>query len=213
MVFCPEWGVSVTDKIMEFFSLMSTAISSIFYGIVATVALMAILYAVLKALGNGIVETTAFYLTGAVLAVLLIIQFSLMIGAFGAKDAVESAQLYMNQLLEGQEGIIGANESQQIFDQVTAEYPLIRTYIGVVDFSGNDLSNLSESMCATMTDYLKSYIWRRVFWILGMLAVALTTVFFFAKPNANLGRRRAPADRHDGRRARTGSHQRVSRRR
>ena len=59
---------------------------------------MAILYAVLRSLSKGIVQTPVFFITGVVLAVLLVIQFSLMIGAMQAKDAADSAELYLNQL-------------------------------------------------------------------------------------------------------------------
>ena len=199
---------------MTFFSLITTAVSSVFYGIIATAVVMAILYAVLKTLSKGIVQAPVFYISGGVLAVLLVIQFSLMIGAVEAKDAVDSAELYMNQFLENSYGTINAQQSQQVLDKVTDEFPIIGTYLGMADFSGHDVSDLASSMHATMIDYLNSYIWHRVWWILGMIVVACIIVMLFDKPNATAGRRTSlTGSRHDGRRARSGSHQRVSRRR
>ena len=197
---------------MTFFSLFTTAFSSIFYGVIVTVVIMALIYVLLKSLSKGIVQTLVFFVTGVVLAILLTIQFSLMIGAIQAKDAVDSAKIYLNQLLENANGTVGAQDSQKILDAVTDEYPIIGSYIGVANFSGNDVTQLSEAMHETMTNYLNSYIWHRVWWILGIIVVACIIVMLFDKPNAVAGRRMASVSRHDGRRARTGDHQRVRRR-
>lgn len=198
---------------MIFFSLITTAISSVFYGFIVTLVIMAILYVVLKSLGKGIVQTIPFYVTGVVLAILLIIQTSLMIGAMQAKDAADSAEIYMEQLLEGAEGIVSAQDSQAILDKVTEEFPIIGTYLGIANFSGHEISDLAESMHETMTEYLNSYIWHRVWWILGIIVVAVIIVCLFDKPNASGSRRMPGVSRYDGRRAPTTRHQRVSRRR
>lgn len=197
---------------MTFFSLLSTAFSGIFYSIVVTAVIMAILYAVLKAISKSIVESPVFWVTGIAMAILLIGQFSLMIGAIQAKDAADSAEIYASQLLENYSGTVGAQDSQKVLDAITNEYPVIGSYFDVANFSGHDVSDLASSMHTTMIDYLNSYIWHRVWWILGIVIVACVLVMLFDKPGA-AQTRRAPSDRHDGRRARSGSHQRVSRRR
>ena len=66
----------ITDRKDMFFSIVETAVSSIFYGVMATCAVMAILYLILKSVDRSIVKSLAFYLTGIVLAILLIIQCS-----------------------------------------------------------------------------------------------------------------------------------------
>lgn len=121
---------------MNFFLLFADAFSCILYGAVATAVIMAILYFILKTLGEGIVRTPVFYITGIVLAVLLLIQTSLMIGAIQAKESADSALIYMHQLLENSSGIVGANESQRVLDAVTKEFPIIGVYLGIADFSG-----------------------------------------------------------------------------
>ena len=170
---------------MAFYSLFSTAFSSVFYGIIVTAVIMAILYVVLKSISKDIVTTPVFFVTGIVLAVLLIIQTSLMIGAIQAKDAADAAQLYLNQLLENSYGTVGAQDSQHVLEAVTTEFPLLGTYFGFADFSGNDVSELAESMHSTMIAYLSSYTWRRVWWILGIIVVAVIIVCIFEKDNNN----------------------------
>lgn len=197
---------------MIFFSLLTTAFSSIFYGVIVTAVIMAILYAILKAFSKSIVESPVFFITGIVMAIVLIVQFSLMIGAIQAKDVADSAEIYISQLLENYSGTVGAQDSQKVLDAIINEYPLIGSFFDVADFSGHDVSDLASSMHTTMINYLNNYIWHRVWWILGILVAACTIVMLFDKPNAAAGRRMASVSRHDGRRARTGSHQRVRRR-
>lgn len=164
---------------MIFFSLFSTAISSVFYGIIATAVVMTILFALLKAISKGIVQTPAFFVTGIILAVLLIVQFSLLIGAVQAKDATNSAGIYLTQLLENQNGTVTAQNSQQIMDAVTDHFPVIGSYLNLADFSGYDVSELPDVMYSTMIEYLNSYIWHRVWWILGFIIVACFIVALF----------------------------------
>lgn len=166
---------------MTFFSLLTTAFSSVFYGIIVTAVIMAILYAVLKSLSKGIVQSVPFYVTGVVLAILLIVQCSLMIGAIQAKDAVDSAEIYLNQLLEDKYGTISAQDSQKVMDAITENFPIIGNFIDIADFSGHDISDLPEVMHDSMDSYLSSYIWHRVWWILGIIAVACIIAVCFEK--------------------------------
>jgi hypothetical protein len=198
---------------MAFWGLFSTAISSVVYGIVITAAIMAILYGVLKALSDGIVRSVPFFITGVVMAVLLTIQCSLLVGAIEAKSVAGSMEIYLNQQLEGQQGIVGARDSQEIMNNVIDHFPIIGTYLGIANFAGHEISDIAQVMHDTMVDYLNTYIWHRVFWILGIIVVGCVVVLFFDKPNVSAGRRLAGVSRHDGSRARTGRHQRVSRRR
>ena len=172
-------GQSLKKTSMIFFSLLTTAFSSIFYGVIVTAVVMAILYFILKTLGQGIVQTLVFYVSGVVLAILLIVQFSLLFGACQAKGATDSAKIYMEQILEGYDGTIGAQESQRILDSVNEQFPVIGSYIGVANFSGNDVSDLAEVMHQTMTSFLNSYIWHRVWWIIGIVFVACLIVILY----------------------------------
>ena len=164
---------------MTFFYLISTAFSSIFYGFIVTAVIMAVLYVVLKSISNNIVQSPVFFVTGVVLAILLVIQTSLMIGAVQAKDAADSAEIYLHQLLENSYGMVGAQDSQRVLDAVISEYPIIGTYLGVADFSGNDMSDLASAMHETIIDYLNSYIWHRVWWMLGIIVVSCFVVMLF----------------------------------
>lgn len=166
---------------MTFFSLIGTTISCIFYGIIVTAVVMALLYVVLKTISKGIVQTPIFYITGVVLAMLLTIQFSLMIGAIQAKDAADATEIYLNQLLEDCYGTVSAQDSQQIMDAITDQFPILGNFIDIANFSGHDVSELPEVMHSSIIDYLSAYIWHRVWWILGIIVVACVIAMCFKK--------------------------------
>ena len=168
---------------MTFISLLETAFTSILNGIIVTAAIMAILYFVLKSLSRNMVRTPIFYITGIVTALLLIVQISLMIGAFRAKWAAEPAHIYLCQLLENRYGTVGANDSQQIIDNVTEHFPIIGVYINIADFSGHDVSDLAEAMYETMISYLNTYIWHRILWSLCIIIIACLIVMMYDKRN------------------------------
>lgn len=161
---------------MTIYNLFQTGASCILYGLLVTATLMAIMYFFLKEYNKNIVRTIPFFITGVVLAVLLTIQSSLLIGAVKAKGMIDSAEIYITQLTENEYGTISTNESQWVLDKVGEEFPIIRTYCGICDFGGNDYSQLPERMAETMRSYLSSFIWHRVWWMLGMIVVALFVV-------------------------------------
>lgn len=165
--------------------LLTTALSSLFYGVIATAVLMTLIYVLLRVLNEGIVKSIPFYISGGVLAILLIIQLTLLIGAVQASNAVDSAEITINQLMENASGTFGATDSQRLLDYVTDEYPIIGAYIGTCDFTGNTPETIASAMAHTMRDYLSSYIWHRVFWIVGFCVVASAIAIVFRQKETN----------------------------
>lgn len=155
--------------------------SSFFYGVIATAVLMIFIYIGLKILNGGIVKSIPFYIVGVMLAILLTIQFTLLIGAAQADNAVDSVEITINQLMENASGSFGATDSQKLLDYVTDEYPIIGVYIGTCDFTGNTPETIASAMAQTMHDFLSSYIWHRIFWIVGFCIVASVIAIVFRK--------------------------------
>ncbi|MBR1916650.1 MAG: hypothetical protein IJ832_02240 [Bacteroidaceae bacterium] len=178
---------------MTFLSLFDTSLTSVLNGIVVTCAILAALYFVLKSLSRNIVRTPIFYITGIVIAVLLIVQISLMIGAIKAKDAADAAEIYLSQKFENQSGIIGANDSQQILESVIEAFPIIGVYVGIANFSGHDVSNIAESMHETMIEFLNTYIWHRIGWAIGIIAAGCLIVMMYDKRNPSTGKPKTKA--------------------
>lgn len=133
---------------------------------------MVIAYYVLRELRKSIVKTPVFYITGVFLSVLLVIQFSLLIGAIQAKSAAGAAEVYARQLTEDVTGIADAQESQEVFDEIVDKFPIIGLFVGYADFSGYEISELPSVIHDSITSFFNSYIWHRVFWIVGFFVIA-----------------------------------------
>lgn len=158
---------------MIFFDLFSTAFMSIFYGMVITCAIMALLYFLLKQIQKGVVESIPFYVTGVFLYVLLTIQISMMVGAFEAKSYIDGIEISISQMVEGASGIVSAQESQQILDEITNDNPLFGVFINTCDFSGNDVEDLPHMMADKFREVLNTFIWHRFWWSLCVVMVAV----------------------------------------
>lgn len=167
---------------MTFFSLITSAGLCIVYGIITTAVIMTLLYAILRLLSKGIVQTPVFYATGVVLAVMLIVQASLMIGAMQAKSTADDAEAYISQMLDNSKEAIGAQDmGQQLLDAVTEEYPIIGSYLETADISVQDASQLPTAIHESVTAFLNSYIWHRIWWMLGVIVIACIISICFEK--------------------------------
>ena len=174
---------------MIFFSLITTALSSVFYGIIATLVIMGVLYIALMLVCKTVVQTPAFYVVGAVMAVLLLIQTTLLIGAVEAQDAADDAFEFTSQVVDTSLGVVDNENIQQVLDSVNEQYPILQNFIDLSEFSTEGVTNLTDAMHQQVTDYLDSFIWHRVWWILGVIIVGCTVVIVLDKPGSAGGGR------------------------
>lgn len=164
-----------------FFFLLTTAFSCIFYGGILTAVIMAVLYFFLKTIGQGIVRSISFYLIGVVLAFQLICNFSVMIGAFQVKGATASMELSLKQMTENMSGLVNTNESQEVFNYLLEEYPLLGCYLQLADFSGNDVTELATVIPEVIREEMNSIIGSKLLWSLGYIVVACVLAVLFEK--------------------------------
>jgi len=164
-----------------FFSLLATGISCVFYGIVTAAVVMSVLYFILKSFSKGIVRSIPFYIIGVVLAFLLICNFSVIIGAFKVKGATDAMEMTLYQLSEQVSGVVNASESQQVFDYLVDQYPLLGNYLQVANFSGNDMEELVYSMPEEVRKEMNGVIWSKLLWALGYIVVACILAMIFDK--------------------------------
>ena len=158
---------------------------------------MAVLYAILKFISRNIVSSVPFCVTGVVLAVLLTIQFTLLIGAVRCKGSIDSVQVFLEQNVENNIGTVSAKESQEILDDMVEEFPLIGVFIGYANFSGNDVRNLPEVMCDSLNSFFNKYILHRILWIMVLVVTACVIVMLYdrrttthtVRTNARVARR------------------------
>lgn len=163
---------------MLIFKLFATAFSIVFYGIIASVVMMALLYFVLRSININTVKTSVFYFTGVVFFVILVIQFSLLIGAVNARSTVDDAEHTIKQIAETADF---PTESQQALETIKEKYPILDVYVEGYGKSKNDITSLATVMGNDIHDYITSYIWHRAWWILGTTVLACGLVLLTSR--------------------------------
>lgn len=140
---------------------------------------MSVLYFILKSLSKGIVKSIPFYITGVILAFLLICNFSIVVGASQVKQSTEAMEMTLHQLSEQVSGIVNASQSQEIFNFLVDEYPMLGSYLQVADFSGNHVADLALAMPEEVRKEMNDVIWSNLLWALVYIVVACVVVMIF----------------------------------
>lgn len=158
--------------------LVSLAFSTVIYGLLATAALMAILYFVLHEINHNAVRNIPFFITGIVLFPLLLTQFTLLFGAMETKSLVDSIEIFVSRSLESLHvtptAAITGEDSQEMLNLIIQQFPILGVFADTCTFTGTQYSELAQTIGETLRDYLNSYMWRRIFWTLGFVVVATT---------------------------------------
>ena len=158
---------------MIFFELLSSAFSCLLYGFLTTFCIMAIIYVVLRQLSRGIVQSIGFYISGCVLTIVFLVQFTLMFGAFKAKEYVDTVETEVSQLAEGISGAVSSEETKEIIDELRSENYMFDLFMNNISFQVEDVTELPHVIAKTYRDKLNSFLWERFWWILGSMVLAI----------------------------------------
>ena len=158
---------------MIFFELLSSAFSCLLYGFLTTFCIMAIIYVVLRQLSRGIVQSVGFYISGCVLTIVLLVQFTLMFGAFKAKEYVDTVETEVSQLAEGISGAVSSEDTKEIIDELRSENYMFDLFMNNISFQVEDVTELPHVIAQTYRDKLNSFLWERFWWILGSMVLAI----------------------------------------
>lgn len=164
-----------------FFSLLFESFSCIFYGVVLTAFIMATLFFLLKGLSNGVYRSVSFYITGVILAILLSINTTVIIGAFSVKNQTESMYLWLKQQLNGMEGFADIENSQLIGEKLNDNFPMLGCFFNLFDMSGYAISELPDVFCEMINSELNSIIINKILWSVGFIVAAMLVALYFAK--------------------------------
>lgn len=168
-----------------FFSILSEGITCLFYGIVITAFIMATLYFILSSLSKGTVRSIPFFITGPILALLLIVNMTLLVGAFTVKSETESMRLWLTQRLDGIHGTADLQSSQQVGDMLNEQFPLSGCFLNLFDMSGHSIEELPQAFYEVINDEMSSMIWSRLLWAFGFIIAAMLVALYFDKGEGN----------------------------
>ncbi len=171
-----------------FFDIIRFSASSIFWGILFSALLMGLFVFIVRGWWKDALFTPVTYAIGAVLALLLAFQCTLMVGAIKIKNNCEDYKVQITELTDqyfpNKDKIMSDEDSQALFSRIIEEHPLVGHYLGAITESEDGINGWGHiwiengtvaEQATALTDYLKElmneYILRRVLWSLGFVIV------------------------------------------
>jgi hypothetical protein len=169
-----------------FFDIINFAASSVLWGLLMAVAMMALFVFIVRGWWKDALFTVWTYVAGGVLAILLFFQCTLMIGALKMRSSCDEYETQLkaviNTYYNGNE-IVSKETTAQMFGEVMNKNPLIRNYLGAIFGSSIEDSgyiyvdgecyarDVPNVLIPYLKDLLNKYILRRILWSLGFVLV------------------------------------------
>lgn len=189
---------------MAFFEVISTMFGVLFYALLATMALMGLIFVLLRAIDKRRVGTIPFFIIGIFFAVFLVVQFTMMFGAMKARASVSDLEETVNVCTDVmQNGVAALSEGMpegvsldpdEILSKVKEDYQNLEAYGAFLDLKTEDLSavadgsvDISENIFQMAFDRLSTYIWHRVWWIIGISLLSIIVVLLLPGKKTSYG--------------------------
>ena len=175
------------------------AYSSVWYGILVAVIVVALLFFGVGALQGGNKRFSPLsYVLGLALVAFLSFQFTFMIGAIMFKSDCSDISSIINDFVPNRELTVNTNDIRESLRELEKEAPFIKNFIDVddIDKSLPD-GDIGDAILTKVHSYLNWYIVRRILWSLLAGAIVGTLIFISMERNrlhrSASGRRNASA--------------------
>ena len=149
--------------------------SNIWWGILAAIAVTAILYFIIFSLQGGSKSINPLSLVFAIpLFVLLSIQFYLLFGSISLKHTCNKASTWIDAIVpeHSVDGSFSREDVNEAVHQLVTTFPLASTFIDADDISLDKDNTLGEALTNKVQTYLNWYIVRRIAWSIAFIVLA-----------------------------------------
>lgn len=166
-----------TDRLLD---IIRYSTGSLVWGIIIGVVCMVLFFLIIKGWYRKAMFNKWSYLFGAILAILLSYQCTLMCGAFKINATAENDKPWLHGVIEGMydnpNDYVDVEVSTMVVEDWVRQSPLLARYISTGYFSGYTRDDLPDVMIETLHKYMNWFILRRVLWSLGFVIVAAVLV-------------------------------------
>ena len=139
------------------------------------------------------------YLIGAILFVFLSIQCVLIVGSLKILDTTDYYEVQIARIVESAYDAtdeVSMRHADDIIKAIIDQYPLLQYYISGGEFSGFTAKELPHAIAEELRSFMYWYIFRRILWCLGFVAVgAFLVIRSLSKNYTNPRRERIQHDR------------------
>lgn len=196
---------------MMFFEIVSIMFGALFYALLATIVFMGLLFVLLRAIDKRHVGTIPFFIVGIFLAIFLLVQQTLMFGAIKARSAVSEIKETVNVCTDAMQNRMAALSEvfpegkslnpEELVSKAQEDCQILVTYGDILDLKTEDFTtaidgegSISENLFQMVDDKLKTYIWHRVWWIIGISLLSCIVVLLLPGKKTSYGGGRYSSD-------------------
>lgn len=183
---------------MVLFEILRYSFSSVIWGVLIAISCMALFVFLIKGWYKDATFSPVSYLVGAVLFLFLSFQCVLIVGSLKIISMTNEYEQQITALVQSYspEDEVSQAQASEVIDAIIDEFPILEYYIGGGEFSGYTASQLPAAIAQELRSFMRWYIFRRILWCLGFVAVgAFLVIRSLSKNYTNPRRERIQYDR------------------
>jgi len=183
---------------MVLFEILRYSFSSVIWGVLIAIFCMALFVFLIKGWYKDATFSPVSYLVGAVLFLFLSFQCVLIVGSLKIISMTDDYEQQITALVQSYspEDEVSQAQASEVIDAIINEFPILEYYIGGGEFSGYTASQLPAAIAQELRSFMRWYIFRRILWCLGFVAVgAYMVISSLSKNYTNTRRERIQHDR------------------
>ena len=149
-------------------NIMFHSAGSMLLGLFITLAGVSLMFFLVKSWRRDGGFTPQSFIAGVILFFLLSFQTILLCGAVTINSYCDDVEMAVGEMVAGlpEDTRFSQQDSQQILERISMEWPLVGYYVNLADFHGHTPATIGKAMADELHSYMNWFIFRRVCWCL-----------------------------------------------
>ena len=164
---------------------------SLLRGVFLTILGIVLMFVLIRSWWRDSTFTPMSFVVGGILFFFLAFQAVLLCGAVTIKSYCDDVEMAIDGMVANvpDDILFSTEDSQQILDRISEEWPLVGYYVNMADFQGHTSATIGSAMADELRSYMNWFILRRVCWSLAFVVVGAIIVIKTITRRANQLRR------------------------
>lgn len=144
------------------------------WGILIALVCMALFVFLIKGWYKDATFSPVSYVVGALLFLLLSFQCVLVVGSLKIIDMSDEYENRISAIVDNvfsPSDEVSLAQASDVIETIIDEFPILQYYIGGGEFSGYTARDLPHAIALELQSFMRWYIFRRILWCLGFVAV------------------------------------------
>ena len=155
--------------------ILKLSASSVIWGVLIALVMMMLFVLIVRGWWKDAVFTPATYILGGLLALLLMFQCTMIVGALKVINMTDEYETVMQNVVDTSYSMLDRvatpEETDAVVGQLIGQVPLLQHYISGAWSEGTTLRELPRVLGDELRSVMRSYVVRRLLWCLGFVIV------------------------------------------